>query len=151
MAYIKLLVAELLTLFITQRASTPSTKPVTEQRAKVTVTKVGHQAITVPANDFHGALSTDYYAVYATITNQSQNNQTYTEGSFYAITDSGVTVKIPSFGPGIDQTVWRRADIAPNGQADVTLLFPIDQKIATLVTTIPDTSDLVTTPLPLAQ
>lgn len=114
-----------------------SRPPVVEQASKMTVTKVDHQLITVPANEYHGPLSTDYLAVSVILTNQSESNQMYDTSIFSAITDSGVVVRVSSFGPGIEQTVWTRSELAPGGQTEVVLLFPSNQNLVTLNMTVP--------------
>lgn len=119
--------------------------------SKLTVTGVDHQSITVPANDSHGPLSTEYFAVHTTIKNQSEANQFYNLDNFSAITEQGVIVKPHGFGPGIEQDVWTRSELAPNGQTSAVLLFPSDKKLATLLLSIPGTTDQISVVLPASS
>lgn len=119
--------------------------------SKLTVTAVDHQSITVPANEHHGPLSTDYFAVHATIKNQSDVNQFYSLDNFSVITEEGLIIKPHGFGPGIEQDVWTRSELAPNGQTNAVLLFASDKKLATLLLTIPGTTDQLSVVLPASS
>lgn len=119
--------------------------------SKITVSNVGHQAITVPASDSHGPVSTDYFAISIVLTNQSTINQTYDSSNFSAITDSGVAIKSPSFGPGIEQAVWSRSELTPGGHMEIVLLFPSDRNLIALTLTIPGSSDQLIVALPSAS
>lgn len=122
--------------------------PEPKSGAKLTINEIGRQSITVPANEFHGPLSTEYYALNVSIFNQSESNQTYDRDSFYAITENGLIVRPSSFGPGIEQTVWNRSEIAPAGNVDVVVLFPSDQRLVTLTLTDPSTKQQISAALP---
>ena len=92
-----------------------------------------------------------FKVVYATITNQSSNEQSYEVNQFTAISKSGSVLKPQIFSPLETQGLWNDFKLVSGGTQDIALLFSQDQDIVVLTHTPEASTDPVSVSLPVVQ
>lgn len=103
----------------------------------ISVTGVRHDPTFSPANGTTPRASYDHIGVHITIKNLSESNQNYSLGDFSAVTDTGLVVKPISFGPWIEETIWYRSELVPQGYQDILIYFDLGQNLVALNWDVP--------------